>query len=282
MRQFFSEIPEAIDNTMKIAEMCHTEYDFNTIHLPVYEVPEGYASHEEYLTDLTYKGLEKRFEVQPPSTDKEDYMKRAEYELSVINKMGYTDYYLIVWDFINYSKTHDVTVGPGRGSGAGSLVAYAIGITDIDPIRYGLVFERFLNVERVSMPDFDVDFNDERRQIAIDYVTAKYGKSRVAQVITFGTLAARQAVKDVARVLNVPIAKSNKITKMIPFAVGMTLAEALEVSTEFRECYDTDPEVHKVIDMAMRIEGLPRNAGTHAAGLIISGVPISLTSLRSR
>lgn len=275
MRQFFSEIPEAIDNTMKIAEMCHTEYDFNTIHLPVYEVPEGYASHEEYLTDLTYKGLEKRFEVQPPSTDKEDYMKRAEYELSVINKMGYTDYYLIVWDFINYSKTHDVTVGPGRGSGAGSLVAYAIGITDIDPIRYGLVFERFLNVERVSMPDFDVDFNDERRQIAIDYVTAKYGKSRVAHVITFGTLAARQAVKDVARVLNVPIAKSNKITKMIPFAVGMTLAEALEVSTEFRECYDTDPEAHKVIDMAMRIEGLPRNAGTHAAGMIIAGSDIT-------
>ena len=189
--------------------------------------------------------------------------------------MGYTDYYLIVWDFINYAKTHDVTVGPGRGSGAGSLVAYAVGITDIDPIRYGLVFERFLNSERVSMPDFDVDFNDERRQIAIDYVEAKYGKTRVAHVITFGTLAARQAVKDVARVLNMPVAQSNKLTKMIPFSVGMTLKQALEISTEFKEAYDTDPEAHKVIDMAMRVEGLPRNAGTHAAGIIISGKDIT-------
>ena len=255
--------------------MCNAEYDFETIHLPVYEVPEGYSSHEEYLSDLTYKGLKKRFEVTPPTGSEEDYMKRAEYELSVINSMGYTDYYLIVWDFINYAKTHDVTVGPGRGSGAGSLVAYAVGITDIDPIKYGLVFERFLNSERVSMPDFDVDFNDERRQIAIDYVTSKYGKTRVAHVITFGTLAARQAVKDVARVLNMPISQSNKLTKMIPFSVGMTLKQALEISTEFKEAYDTDPESRKVIDMAMRVEGLPRNAGTHAAGIIISGKDIT-------
>ena len=275
MRRFFPELPEAVENTGKIAEMCNAEYDFETIHLPVYDVPEGYASHADYLSDLTYKGLEKRFEVTPPTGNAEDYMKRAEYELSVINSMGYTDYYLIVWDFINYAKTHDVTVGPGRGSGAGSLVAYAVGITDIDPIRYGLVFERFLNSERVSMPDFDVDFNDERRQIAIDYVTAKYGKTRVAHVITFGTLAARQAVKDVARVLNMPIAQSNKLTKMIPFSIGMNLKQALEISTEFKEAYDTDPEAHKVIDMAMRVEGLPRNAGTHAAGIIISGKDIT-------
>jgi len=275
MRRFFSEVPDAIENTGKIAEMCNAAYDFSTIHLPVYEVPEGYKGHEDYLSELTYKGLEKRFGVTPPTGDKEDYFKRAEYELSVINSMGYTDYYLIVWDFINFAKTHEVTVGPGRGSGAGSLVAYAIGITDIDPIKYGLVFERFLNSERVSMPDFDVDFNDERRQIAIDYVTQKYGQERVAHVITFGTLAARQAVKDVARVLNMPIAQSNKITKMIPFSPGMTLKQALEISTEFRECYDTDPEAHKVIDMAMRIEGLPRNSGTHAAGIVISGTDIT-------
>ena len=228
MRRFFPELPEAIENTGKIAEMCNAEYDFETIHLPVYDVPEGYASHADYLSDLTFKGLKKRFEITPPTGSVDDYMKRAEYELSVINSMGYTDYYLIVWDFINYAKTHDVTVGPGRGSGAGSLVAYAVGITDIDPIKYGLVFERFLNSERVSMPDFDVDFNDERRQIAIDYVTAKYGKTRVAHVITFGTLAARQAVKDVARVLNMPIAQSNKLTKMIPFSIGMNLKQALE------------------------------------------------------
>ena len=275
MRRFFPELAEAIDNTGKIADMCNAEYDFDTIHLPVYEVPEGYDSHEDYLADLTYKGLRKRFEVTPPTGSEDDYMKRAEYELSVINSMGYTDYYLIVWDFINYAKTHDVTVGPGRGSGAGSLVAYAVGITDIDPIRYGLVFERFLNSERVSMPDFDVDFNDERRQTAIDYVTEKYGRTRVAHVITFGTLAARQAVKDVARVLNMPIAQSNKLTKMIPFSVGMTLKQALEISTEFKEAYDTDPEAHKVIEMAMRVEGLPRNAGTHAAGIIISGKDIT-------
>ena len=275
MRRFFPELSEAIDNTGKIADMCNAEYDFETIHLPVYEVPEGFSSHADYLADLTYKGLEKRFEVTPPTGSVDEYMKRAEYELSVINSMGYTDYYLIVWDFINYAKTHEVTVGPGRGSGAGSLVAYAVGITDIDPIRYGLVFERFLNSERVSMPDFDVDFNDERRQTAIDYVEAKYGKTRVAHVITFGTLAARQAVKDVARVLNMPVAQSNKLTKMIPFSVGMTLKQALEISTEFKEAYDTDPDAHKVIDMAMRVEGLPRNAGTHAAGIIISGKDIT-------
>ncbi len=275
MRRFFPELSEAIENTGRIADMCHAEYDFETIHLPVYEVPEGYKNHEDYLADLTYKGLKKRFEVTPPTGSEEDYMKRAEYELSIINSMGYTDYYLIVWDFINYAKTHGVIVGPGRGSGAGSLVAYAVGITDIDPIRYGLVFERFLNSERVSMPDFDVDFNDERRQVAIDYVTEKYGKTRVAHVITFGTLAARQAVKDVARVLNMPIAQSNKLTKMIPFTVGMTLKQALEISTEFKEAYDTDPEARKVIDMAMRVEGLPRNAGTHAAGIIISGKDIT-------
>ncbi len=275
MRQFFPELPEAIDNTVKIASMCNAEYDFNTIHLPVYEIPSGFEDAAMYLTDLTKKGLKKRFEVNPPSGDIEEYYKRAEYELSVINNMGYTDYYLIVWDFINYSKTHGVMVGPGRGSGAGSLVAYAIGITDIDPIRYALVFERFLNVERVSMPDFDVDFDDDRRQDAIDYVIRKYGEARVAHVISFGTLAARAAIKDVARVLNMPIADSNKITKMIPFAPDMTIAKAMEISSEFRSCYETDMAAKKVIDMAMKVEGLPRNASTHAAGVIISGSDIT-------
>ena len=275
MRQFFPELPEAIDNTAKIADMCRAEYDFDTIHLPVYEIPADYENAAAYLTDLTYKGLERRFEVLPPTGDIKDYYKRAEYELSVIINMGYTDYYLIVWDFINYSKTHGVMVGPGRGSGAGSLVAYAIGITDIDPIKYSLVFERFLNVERVSMPDFDVDFDDSRRQDAIDYVIRKYGASRVAHVITFGTLAARAAIKDVARVLNMPIADSNKITKMIPFSPDMTITRALEISREFKECYDTDDAARNVIDMAMKIEGLPRNASTHAAGIIISGSDIT-------
>lgn len=275
MRQFFPDLAEAIDNSGRIADMCSAEYDFNTVHLPVFEVPAEYGSHEDYLSHLIERGLGDRFESMPPMGSEDEYRKRADYELSVISSMGYTDYYLIVWDFINYSKTHSVTVGPGRGSGAGSLVAYAIGITDIDPIRYGLVFERFLNSERVSMPDFDVDFNDERRQIAIDYVTAKYGKNRVAHVVTFGTLAARQAVKDVARVLNMPVAQSNKLTKMIPFSPGMTLKNALEISTEFKECYEQDPESKSVIDMAMRIEGLPRNASTHAAGIIISGKDIT-------
>lgn len=275
MRRFFSELPEAIDNTVKIAQRCNAEYDFSTIHLPEYEIPEGFNDNKEYLSHLTYEGLKKRFEIVGRFADEEDYIKRAEYELGVINSMGYTDYYLIVWDFIAYAKNNKIMVGPGRGSGAGSLVAYAIGITNIDPLRYNLVFERFLNSERVSMPDFDVDFCYERRQEVIDYVTRKYGKERVAQVITFGTLAARQCIRDVARVLDTPHILVDKIAKMIPENIGITIAAALEMNAELKNEYDSSPEVKKIIDIAMKLEGMPRHSSTHAAGVIISGKPIT-------
>lgn len=275
MRKFFSGLPEAIENTGKVAAMCNAEYDFNTIHLPTYDVPEGFESTAQYLTYLAYEGLSKRFELTPPTGDPDEYVRRLDYELGVINTMGYTDYYLIVWDFINYSKTHGVVVGPGRGSGAGSLVAYAVGITDLDPIKYGLVFERFLNIERVSMPDFDVDFADETRQIAIDYVTKKYGNDHVAQVITFGTLGAKSCIHDVTRVLDLPYQTGDKIAKMIPLKPGITLTEAMEANPEIDTLYETDPDTKKIIDTAMMLEGLPRNSSTHAAGVIISGIPIT-------
>ncbi|SCW59805.1 DNA polymerase-3 subunit alpha [Ruminococcaceae bacterium YRB3002] len=275
IRQFFANLPEAVDNTELIAQKCEAEYDFNTIHLPTFDVPEGFESTAQYLTYLAYEGLEKRFKITPPTGSPDEYIKRLDYELEVINTMGYTDYYLIVWDFINYSKTHGVVVGPGRGSGAGSLVAYAVGITDLDPIRYGLVFERFLNIERVSMPDFDVDFADETRQIAIDYVTGKYGKERVAQVITFGTLGARSCVHDVTRVMDYPYETGDKIAKMIPSKPGITLTEAMEVNPDIRRLYDSDDDTRKIIDTALKLEGLPRNPSTHAAGVIISGIPIT-------
>lgn len=275
MRRFFSEIPEAVDNTVKIAEMCNAEYDFDTIHLPKYDVPSGFADNKQYLKYLVTTGLEKRFKIRGAAADPDVYIKRAEYELDVINSMGYTDYYLIVWDFINFAKTNGIMVGPGRGSGAGSLAAYAIGITDVDPIKYSLVFERFLNSERVSMPDFDIDFCYERRQEVIDYVTRKYGQERVAQVITFGTLAARMCIRDVSKVLDLPYNRTDKIAKMIPESIGMTIKGALELRKDMREEYEADPEVKKVLDIAMKLEGMPRHASTHAAGVIISGVPIT-------
>lgn len=275
IRRFFSDIPEAVDNTVKIASMCNAEYDFNTIHLPEYDIPEGFKDNKDYLKYLTYEGLKKRFSIKGMADNESVYFERAEYELSVINNMGYTDYYLIVWDFINYAKTHGIMVGPGRGSGAGSLVAYAIGITDVDPIKYTLVFERFLNSERVSMPDFDVDFCYERRQEVIDYVTAKYGANRVAQVITFGTLAARLCIRDVARALDLPYQATDKIAKMIPMNPGITIGSAIEANPELKKAYETDSEVKKVIDIAMKLEGMPRHASTHAAGVIISGKPIT-------
>ena len=275
MRQAFPELSGAIDNTVKIASMCNAEYDFSTIHLPEYDVPEGYSSNRQYLEYLTFAGLEKRLRIKGAARDVSEYVKRAEYELEVINGMGYTDYYLIVWDFINYAKTNGIMVGPGRGSGAGSLVAYAIGITDVDPIRYSLVFERFLNKERVSMPDFDVDFCYERRQEVIDYVTRKYGADRVAQVVTFGTLAARICIKDVGRVLDLPYAKTDEVSKMIPDTLGITIGAALEVNRELKNLYDRDADVKKVMDIAMKLEGMPRHTSTHAAGVIISGKPIT-------
>ena len=275
MRAFFPNLQEAVDNTVKIADMCKAEYDFNTIHLPEYELPSGYTDNREYLEHLTKEGLKKRFEIKGRADEEEVYYKRARYELDVIGSMGYTDYYLIVWDFINYAKTHGIMVGPGRGSGAGSLVAYAIGITDVDPIRYSLVFERFLNSERVSMPDFDVDFCYERRQEVIDYVTAKYGADRVAQVVTFGTLAARMCIRDVARVMDLPYADTDRIAKLIPESIGITIKSALEINKELKTEYDSDNAVKRVIDVAMKLEGMPRHTSTHAAGVIISGKPIT-------
>ncbi len=275
MRRFFSDIPEAIENTSLIADMCQAEYDFDTIHLPKYDVPAGFADNKEYLKYLVAEGLKKRFSIQGKAAEDEVYFQRADYELGVINSMGYTDYYLIVWDFINYAKTHGIMVGPGRGSGAGSLAAYAIGITDVDPIKYTLVFERFLNSERVSMPDFDVDFCYERRQEVIDYVTRKYGQERVAQVITFGTLAAKICIRDVARVLDLPYNETDKIAKMVPDGPGVTIATALELRKDLKIEYESNPAVKKVIDIAMKLEGMPRHASTHAAGVIISGVPIT-------
>ncbi|MCR5617412.1 MAG: DNA polymerase III subunit alpha [Clostridiales bacterium] len=275
IRRFFPDLSEAIENTTKIANMCNVEYDFNTIHLPEFDVPSGFNSNAEYLTSLAFSGLEEKFKSVPPKVPVEEYYKRIDYELSVINKMGYTDYYLIVWDFIFYAKSKGIMVGPGRGSGAGSLVAYAIGITNIDPLRYGLVFERFLNIERVSMPDFDIDFCYERRQEVIDYVTLKYGSERVAQVITYGTLQPRLCIRDVARVMDLPYATADKVAKMIPENLGITLDKALDMNSELMKEYESDENVRKIVDYSRKLEGMPRHTSTHAAGVIISGKPIT-------
>lgn len=274
MRRYFSEIPQAVDNTGLIAEKCNVEFDFNTIHLPKYEVPSEFSSHEEYLKTLSVEGLKKRFKINGAAADVKVYADRLEYELGVIAGMGYTDYYLIVWDYVNYAKTNSIIVGPGRGSGAGSLVAYAIGITNLDPIKYNLVFERFLNSERVSMPDFDIDFCVERRQEVIDYVARKYGAEHVSQVIAFGTLKAKLCLRDVARVMEFPLNETDRLAKMIP-SMDMDLKAVLENVPEFKKEYDTNDAVRKVIDIALKLEGLPRHTTTHAAGVIISGEPIT-------
>ncbi|MBR3057330.1 MAG: DNA polymerase III subunit alpha [Clostridiales bacterium] len=275
MRSYFASVPSAIENTTKIASMCHAGYTFDQIHLPAFDVPLEYANAEEYLRYLCEEGLKKRLSWCDDEELRAKYYERAEYELSVIISMGYTDYYLIVWDFIHFAKENQIMVGPGRGSGAGSLVAYALAITNIDPIKYGLIFERFLNSERVSMPDFDVDFCYERRQEVIDYVTRKYGEDRVAQVITFGTLAAKACIRDVARALDVPYADSDRIAKMIPNSLGITIADALKNSSELKAEYDNSPVVKQVLDTAMLFEGMPRHASTHAAGVIISAKPLT-------
>jgi len=275
MRAFFPNIPSAVDNTARIAERCHAEYTFGQIHLPSFAVPPEFSDHEAFLRSLAEEGLARRLQdIRDPSLAVQ-YRERLDYELSVIARMGYTDYYLIVWDFIKYARDNGIMVGPGRGSGAGSLAAYAISITNIDPLRYGLIFERFLNSERVSMPDFDVDFCYERRQEVIDYVTSKYGEDRVAQVITFGTLAARACVRDVARALELPYADSDRLAKMIPFAIGMTISKALELSPDLKKAYDTTPAAKDVLDTAILFEGMPRHASTHAAGVVISSCPLT-------
>ena len=268
MRALFPYAPQALDNTHKIAERCNVEIEFGVTKLPHYEVPEGYDSWT-YLNHLCDEGLVKRY------ADKADELReRLDYELGVIRKMGYVDYFLIVWDFINYAKRNGIAVGPGRGSAAGAIVSYVLEITDIDPIRYNLLFERFLNPERVSMPDIDVDFCYERRPEVIDYVMRKYGKDRVVQIVTFGTLAAKGVIKDVGRVMDIPYSKTDSISKMIPNDIGMTIDKALEANNEFKTLYESDPEVRTLIDTCKRLEGLPRHTSMHAAGVVIGSRPI--------
>ena len=270
MADYFSAVPEAIENTVKIAEKCNFDFEFGVTKLPNYDVPEEFETHEAYFRYLVSNGLEKRY----GKDYSEEVKTRAEYELGIISKMGYIDYYLIVWDYINYAKSIGIPVGPGRGSGAGSIVAYAIGITDIDPLKYNLLFERFLNPDRISMPDFDVDFSDERRQEVIDYVARKYGRDHVSQIITFGTMSAKSVIRDVGRVLDVAYSDVDKIAKMIPFEVHMTLDKALEQNRELREQYENDEVTKRIIDIARGLEGMPRNASTHACGVVITKDPV--------
>ena len=265
MKALFPYALDAIENTQKIADRCHVEIEFGVTKLPKFDVPDGYTSWE-YLNKLCYEGLDERY---PPKRVQE-LKPRLEYELSVIQKMGYVDYFLIVWDFIHFARENDIMVGPGRGSAAGSLVSYTLGITKLDPIRYSLLFERFLNPERVSMPDIDVDFCYERRQEVIDYVVRKYGKDRVVQIVTFGTMAAKGVIRDVGRVMDLPYAMCDSIAKMIPNELGITISKALKMNPELRGLYESNPEVTKLIDMSLRLEGLPRHTSMHAAGVVIS------------
>ena len=264
MAELFPYIPEALENTQKIADRCEVEIEFGVTKLPKFDVPAPYTSWE-YLNKLCYDGLKERY-----TGDLTELEKRLEYELGVIKTMGYVDYFLIVWDFIRFARDHDIMVGPGRGSAAGSLVSYTLGITKLDPIKYNLLFERFLNPERVSMPDIDVDFCFERRQEVIDYVVEKYGKDRVVQIVTFGTMAARGVIRDVGRVMDLPYAQCDAIAKMIPEELNITIDKALKMNPELKNLYTTDEMVKKLIDMSRRLEGLPRHTSMHAAGVVIS------------
>lgn len=265
----FKNVKQALENTVKIAEMCNVELEFGNLHLPSFDVEEGYTPYE-YLREQCYKGLKGRYGEKYS----DDIVHRLEYELSVISQMGYVDYFLIVWDFIKYARDNGIMVGPGRGSAAGSIVSYALGITSIDPLKYNLLFERFLNPERISMPDIDIDFCYERRQEVIDYVIRKYGKDRVSQIITFGTMAARAVIRDVGRALDIPYGEVDVIAKMIPFQIGMNIDKALELNPELKKKYELDDEIQVLIDTARSLEGLPRHASTHAAGVVISKEPI--------
>ena len=268
MRRLFPYAPEAIENTGKIAERCNVEIEFGVTKLPKFDVPDGYTAWE-YLNKLCFEGLDKRY-----TDNKEELKKRLNYELGVIKDMGYVDYFLIVWDFIRYAREQGIMVGPGRGSAAGSLVSYTLGITKLDPIKYDLLFERFLNPERVSMPDIDVDFCFERRQEVIDYVVEKYGKDQVVQIVTFGTMAARGVIKDVGRVMDVPYVQCDTIAKMIPQELNITIDKAMKANPELKKIYETDETVRKLIDMSRRLEGLPRHTSMHAAGVVISQKPV--------
>lgn len=270
MSDYFKNVPEAIENTVKIAEKCNVEFEFGHTILPNYDVPEEFETHYDYLKKLCDDGIKNRYGENPTK----EILERAEFEMNVINQMGYVDYFLIVWDYIHYAKTHNIPVGPGRGSGAGSIVAYAIEITDIDPIKYGLIFERFLNPERISMPDFDVDFCYEKRDQVIDYVCRKYGHDHVSQIITFGTMSARMVIRDVGRVLDVPYAETDKIAKMVPNELHITIKKAMEQNKELRDLYEQNSDMKKMLDIAMALEGMPRQASTHACGIVITKDPV--------
>ncbi|NLB08688.1 MAG: DNA polymerase III subunit alpha, partial [Clostridiales bacterium] len=274
MAKAFADYPEALVNTMKIAERCNVELEFDRLSLPHFETPRG-ESAAEYLRQLCLAGLEQRLQNKAEHISELTYRERLEHELEVIIDMGYADYYLIVWDFIRHAREQGIIVGPGRGSGAASLAAYVLRITNIDPIKYNLLFERFLNIERVSMPDFDIDFCYERRNEVIQYVTEKYGADHVSQVITFGTLAARAAIRNVARAIDVPYAEADRIAKMVPAELNITLDQALAINPELRRYYDNDEVTRRIIDLSRRLEGMPRHASTHAAGVVISGQPIT-------
>ncbi len=268
LRQLFPGCDEAFENTVRIAQRCNVEFVFNQYHLPSFPVPSGFTN-EQYFRKLCYEGFEERYAAPP-----ESYLERLEYEIDVISRMGYVNYYLIVWDFIRYAKEQGIPVGPGRGSGAASIVAYCMHITEVDPMQYSLIFERFLNPERVSMPDFDTDFCQERRGEVIDYVMEKYGAGHVAQIATFGTMAARGAIRDVGRALNFTYAETDVVAKLVPNTLHITLKEALQVSPKLKEMYDGDPRVKQLIDTAMSLEGMPRNTSTHAAGVVITADPV--------
>lgn len=269
MAALFPQVPEALENTCRIAEMCQLDFVFGKYHLPAFQLPEGETDARQYMERLCWEGFARRY----PNGSGE-YRERLRYELEMIARMGFVEYFLIVGDFVNYAKSRGIPVGPGRGSGAGSMAAYCMRITDVDPMRYNLYFERFINPERVSMPDFDIDFCPRRRQEVIDYVTEKYGEDHVAQIVTFGTMAARAVVRDVGRVLNMPYAEVDFVAKMIPQEPKMTLEKAFQVSPELRRFYEDDPRVTNLLDMARKIEGMPRNCSTHAAGVIIAAAPV--------
>ncbi len=268
MYELFSMVPEACENTVKIAQRCNFDFEFGHTKIPYYRAPDG-MDNQAFFEKLCWDGLQRRYGANCPQSN----VDRLKYEINVVKSMGYTNYYLIVWDYINYAKSQGIPVGPGRGSGAGSIAAYCVGITDIDPIRYNLIFERFLNPERVSMPDFDVDFCYERRQEVIDYVNRKYGSDHVAQIVTFGTMAARNAIRDVGRVMGLPYQTVDAVAKLVPMELKMTLKRALEVSSELKRQYDSDPQTKELIDTALKVEGMPRHASTHAAGVVITPEP---------
>lgn len=269
MQELFGAYPGAVSNTVEIAERCNVEFEFGHTKLPYYQAPDG-MENRAFFRKLCYEGLRRNYGDNPA----QNVIDRLEYELSIIEKMGYVDYFLIVWDFINYARSQDISVGPGRGSGAASIAAYCVGITNIDPIRYHLLFERFLNPERVSMPDFDIDFCFERRQEVIDYVIRKYGEDHVAQIITFGTLAARAAIRDVGRAMGMGYQEVDIVARYVPSEPKMTIVKALKQSAEMREQYDSNPKIHELIDLAMALEGMPRHASTHAAGVVITREPV--------